>query len=98
MKKNVVLVCVAIVAVAAIGYFAINGFPPTGWGTQGTVGAATRHQSEQITKSDVVLGDTKSQAILQTEFFDRVSKDPQLQNLLADKNFSKLMADQNSSK
>ena len=76
MKKNVVLVCVAIVAVGAIGYFAINGFPPTGQGAQGTVGAAVRHQSGQITKGDVALDNPDLQAFMQTDVYDKIIEGP----------------------
>jgi len=92
MKKNVVLVCVAVVAVGAIGYFAINGFPPNEEGAQGTVGAAVRHQSGQITKSDVGLDNPDLQAFMQTDVYDKITKDPQLRNVLSNQAFQQAIS------
>ncbi len=94
MKKNVVLVCVAIVAVGAIGYFAINGFPPTGAGAQGTVGAAVRHQSGQITKGDVALDNPDLQTFMQTDVYDKIIKDPQLRNVLSNQAFQQAISNE----
>ena len=55
MSTKKVLLGIAAVAVVAIGYFAVTGFPPVGPGTEGTVGAAKRYQSEQMATKDVVL-------------------------------------------
>ena len=42
MSSKRVLLGVAVVAVIAIGYFAITGWPPTEEGAEGTIGAADR--------------------------------------------------------
>ncbi len=55
------LLGVAAVAVIAIGYFAIKGYPPVGDGAAGTVGAAKKYQSEQISDKDVVLKDADAE-------------------------------------
>jgi hypothetical protein len=90
-----VLLGVAAVAVIAIGYFAIKGYPPVGDGAQGTVGAAKRFQSEQISDKDVILQDTEVQQVLQSDAFRRVIADKETRAVLASKDFQKAMSDAN---
>ena len=89
-----VLLGVAAVAVIAIGYFAIKGYPPVGSGAEGTVGAAKKYQSEQISAKDVVLEDTELQAFMQSEIFDKLVSDRASRRALASETFRQALASQ----
>src|SRR5512143_3163206 len=78
-----VLLGVAAVAVIAIGYFAIKGYPPVGDGAAGTVGAAKKYQAEQIATKDVVLENSEIQAFMQSEVFQKLLNDRASRKLLA---------------
>ena len=72
MTSKTVLIGVAVVAVLAILYFVIGGFPPKQEGTEATIGVAERHQTEQIQASDVVLEDAEFQEFLQSDVVQRL--------------------------
>jgi len=74
---------IAAAAAVLLAVFAVRGFPPVGYGTEGTVGAAKKYQAPQIAAKDVVLGDAVAQEFLQSEAFDRLIKDPQARSLVA---------------
>lgn len=76
MGRKGILVAVAAVAAIAIGYFAVNGWPPVDQGAEGTVGAAKRYQAEQIKTEDVILKDAELQQVLQSQAFHRLVNDP----------------------
>jgi hypothetical protein len=82
MSTKKVLLGVAAAAAIAIGYFAINGYPPVGPGTEGTVGAARKYQSEQISGKDVVLQDTELQQVLQSDALRKLLADKETRALL----------------
>ena len=65
MSSRKLLLGIAAAAVIAIGYFAVRGFPPVGPGSDATVGAAKKYQSEQITAKDVTLQTPEVQRVLQ---------------------------------
>jgi hypothetical protein len=90
-----VLLGVAAAAVIAIGYFAIKGYPPVGDGAAGTVGAAKKFQSEQISDKDVILQDAEVQQVLQSDAFRRVVADKETRAILASKEFQKAMSNAN---
>ena len=69
MVSKRILPIVAVLAVAALGYFAVRGFPTVGTGAEGTVGAAKRYEAEQIASKDVVLKDPALQEFMQTDVF-----------------------------
>ena len=92
-KRTVVLAAIGLAAVAAIGYFAIHGYPPVGGGTEATVGAAKRYQAEQVKPSDVILEDAERQAFLQSETFDHIVRDPDLRKAVTNAAFQRLVAD-----
>lgn len=75
---------VAAAAAILLGVFVIRGFPPVGRGTEGTVGAAKKYEAPQIAANDVVVGDASAQEFLQSEEFDRLSKDPEARSLMTD--------------
>ena len=54
MSKRILLI-VGALAVIALGYFGVRGYPPVDQGAEGTVGAAKRYEAEQIASKDVVL-------------------------------------------
>ena len=74
----------AAVATITLGVFLLKGFPPVGGGTEGTIGAAKKYQAQQLADKDVVLGDAAVQEFLQSDTFDRLIKDPNARNLIAD--------------
>jgi hypothetical protein len=75
------LAAAAAVVLAVITY---NSNPPATVGTEATIGAAQRAQTPQIQPSDVKLGDTSAQEILQTETFDAIMKDDAVRTALQD--------------
>ena len=82
MAKKV-LIGLAAAAAILIGVFMTMGWPPVDLGTQGTVGAAKRYQAQQMSASDVKLGDASVQEFLQSDVADRLMKDPQARALWA---------------
>lgn len=75
------LAAAAAIVLAVITY---TSNPPATVGTEATIGAAQRAQTPQIAPQDVKLGDTSTQAVLQTETFDAIMKDETLRNMLQD--------------
>ena len=84
------LAAAAAVVLAVITY---NSNPPATEGTEATIGAAQRAQAPQIAPSDVKLGDTSSQDVLQTELWDQLAKDEDLRTLLTDASFRAQLTD-----
>jgi hypothetical protein len=84
---------VGAAAALALAVFAIRGYPPVGRGTEGTIGAAKRAQTEQIAGKDVVLGDARAQEFLQSEVFDRLMKDPNARQMLSNASLRVALAD-----
>ena len=77
MNKKWIVGIAATVAAALGIYVAAGGsIPPRG--TEGTIGAAKRYQGEQISASDVQLGDQALQTFLQSTTFDKLRRDPAL--------------------
>ena len=81
MAKKV-LIGLAAAATVVIIVFAAKGWPPAGKGTEATIGAAKRHQAQQMSAADVTLGDPATQEFLQSELGDRLMKDPDARSLL----------------
>jgi hypothetical protein len=75
------LAAAAAVVLAVITYYSN---PPATVGTEATIGAAQRAQSPQIQPSDVKLGDTSAQDVLQTETFDAIMRDDAVRTALQD--------------
>jgi hypothetical protein len=84
------LAAAAVIVLAVITY---NSNPPATEGTEATIGAAQRAQAPQINPSDVKLGDTATQDVLQTETFDAIMKDETLRTLLQDAELRKRLQD-----
>jgi hypothetical protein len=71
-----------------IGLWAVYAPSTSDAGVAGTVAAAKRYQGTPLSADAVKLGDTKLQALLQSDAFDRLRRDPELR-----KNFVKLTKD-----
>ena len=82
MAKRV-LIGLAAAAAVFIAVFTKTGWPPVGPGTEGTIGAAKRHQAQQLSASDVKLGDPSVQEFLQSDLAARLMNDAQARALLA---------------
>ena len=77
-----VMMGLAAAAAVVLGVFAVTGYPPIGRGTEGSIDAAKRYQSQQLAARDVVLGDTAVQEFLQSDVFDRLMRDDAARKLL----------------
>jgi len=78
---------IAAAAAILLAVFSIKGFPPTGAGTEGTIGAAKRYQAAQLSEKDVTLGDASAQEFMQSDTFAKLLKDPAAVKLLSDAKF-----------
>jgi len=53
----------------------IGGGVPATTGTQGTIGAAQRYDAEQVKKSDVTIENAALASFMQTDIFEKLSRD-----------------------
>ncbi len=77
-----VLIGLAAAAAIVMAVLARNGWPPAEPGTEGAIGAAKRHQAQQMSAADVKLADQGAQEFLQSDLGARLLKDPQARSLL----------------
>ncbi len=77
MKAPRIIVGVVVVAVAGIAVAHFAGVFPPKSGLEGTIGAAKRYQTTQITDKDVALQDPQVQALLQSDVFQKVVSNPE---------------------
>jgi hypothetical protein len=77
----------AAAATILLAIFVVRGVPPADPATEATIGAAQRYQAPQIGAKDVVVGDTSTQAVMQSETWDRIVKDEALRTLLLNDSF-----------
>ena len=82
-SKRLIAATISIVAIVGIAYVAATGYPPKEPAASGTVGAAQRYQAPQVGATDVQVADPQIQEFLQSETFDRLSKDKVLQAAFA---------------
>jgi hypothetical protein len=94
MSSRKLLLGIAAVAVIAIGYFVVNGYPPAGPGAEGTVGAAKRYESEQISSKDVTLQNAELQTFMQSEVFHSLISDKRAVKVLTSETFRDALASQ----
>ncbi|HEX7879049.1 MAG TPA: hypothetical protein VF720_06540 [Candidatus Eisenbacteria bacterium] len=96
------LLGVGLVAVGAIVFFVLRNYPPVTNGTEGTIGAAKRYQTEQIKAADVQLGDASVNDVLQSGMFHKMMTNEDFRKLVmsdgfrnaaADDGFSRMVAD-----
>ena len=76
-NRKVVIIGV-LVAAAAVTVLAMSGVITPASNVQGTIGAAKRHQSEQIKAQDVSLTKVDIQRFLQSDLFRRIRSNPDL--------------------
>src|SRR4249920_1330522 len=85
-KRNVVILGTLLVA-AVVGFVYWKGIYPPRTGVEGTIGAANRYQSQQISDNDVVLKDEAVQAFLQSDTFRKIAANPEFGRLSAEAAF-----------
>jgi hypothetical protein len=73
----------AAFAVLALVVWIGDFYPPHKEDAYGTIGAANRYRSEQITNADVQLSNPEIQAFLASDTFDRIVRDPNARALLS---------------
>lgn len=92
MKNNRIAVIVGVLVVAAvIGFVALRGGYPPKSGTEGTIGAADRYTSEQISNADVNLQGPEAQAFIQSDVFHKLATDKLFRESLKDGSLRNLM-------
>lgn len=82
-------------AAAVLIVMKIAGYPPKSEGTEGTIGAAQRYQSQQIADQDVKVTDAELQKFLQSDAFHKLVNDKAARRALAGKDVQKALADPN---
>jgi hypothetical protein len=96
------LLGVGLVLVGAVVFLVLRNYPPVTNGTEGTIGAANRYQTEQIKPSDVQLGDASINEVLQSGMFHKMMTNEDFRKLVmsdgfrnaaADDGFSRMVAD-----
>jgi hypothetical protein len=96
IMRKIVWGIAGVGAVAVVG-FVWFGYSPTGPGTEGTVGGAQRYQAAPAGDKSAALGDMSVQAFLQTDTFDRLTKNPDthaiLQKAATDPAFQKALTE-----
>src|SRR5687767_13364434 len=85
------LIGLAAAAAVLIAVFATTGWPPTMPGAEGTIGAAKRHQAQQLTPDDVKLGDTATQEFLQSDVVARLMANADVRRMLANDAFRQML-------
>ena len=80
-------------AAAVLIVLKMAGYPPTGEGTEGTVGAAKRYQSQQIADQDVKTTDAELQAFMQSDAFHALMNDKAAREALSNADVQKALAE-----
>ena len=88
-NRKMILTGAAIVAVGVGAYGLGRIYPPLG-PSAGTVGAAQRYVSAQVTDKDVTLGDTSVPQLMQTDAFELMVHDANFRAAAKDPNFAVL--------
>ena len=94
MAKKVLWSVMGAAAVVLIG-LKLAGYPPPSEGTEGTIGAAQRYQSQQIADADVKVTDAELQKFMQSDVFHKLINDKAARRALANKDVQKALADPN---
>ncbi len=81
------------VIVAAVLVVFFQNYPPSQKDAEGTIGAAQRYHSTQITGTDVKVDETELTTWIQSDTFDRIVKDPQARKLFTDAAVMQLFLD-----
>ena len=85
-KRNLIITSIVGIAVI-LGFVALRGVKVPPEGTEGTIGAANRYQTEQISAKDVKLQDAEIQAFLQSDTFHKLATNPQFRNVVKEQSF-----------
>ena len=92
MPNKPTLFGIVVVALAALLFFAVGGFPPAEDGAEGTIGVAQRTQTEQINAADVVLEDEDFQKWMQSDDVQRMIADEDFTTVMASPDFQAVLA------
>ena len=92
-NKKWILGGAAVLAVA-VAFIALRAQNP-GTNAQGTIGAASRYQSEQMSGKDVSLDNTQVAAFLQSDAFRKLSKEPSFREAAKSDIFARVVANDN---
>ncbi len=101
MAKKVLIGLIGIAAAGLLIAYIGGGVPAT-TGTEGTIGAAQRYNAEQIKKSDVTVENPALATFMQSDVFEKLSRDkmavaalasPEVQKALANAQISAALAD-----
>jgi len=79
--RSVFVTALVLIGVV-IGVGVWKGAIPPKFGTEGAIGAAKRYSSQQITDSDVRLGDGSIQSFIQSDLFHAIATNPDFQKVL----------------
>jgi hypothetical protein len=82
-QRRMIFAGAGVLAVAALVVYFGGYYPPAKEEAYGTIGAAERYRSTQITPEDVKLDSPEVQAFLQSETFDRIVRDPEARQALS---------------
>ena len=91
MSKRILFI-VGALAVIALGYLGVRGYPPVDQGAVGTVGAAKRYESEQIATKDVNLQNPQLQEFMQSDAFHSLMANPEAVKVLRSETFQQALA------
>jgi hypothetical protein len=94
MAKKVLWSVMGAAAMVLIG-LKLAGYPPPSEGTEGTIGAAQRYQSQQISDADVKVADAELQKFMQSDAFHKLMSDKAARQALANKDVQKALSDPN---
>jgi hypothetical protein len=95
MTRKRSLIITSILGIAVIlGFVALRGIKVPPEGTEGTIGAANRYQTDQISAKDVQLQDAEIQAFLQSDTFHRLATNPQFRNVIKEQSFREVAGTQ----
>ena len=88
-QRKMYLTTAGVLAFGIAAYGLGRVFPPMG-PSAGTITAADRYVSSQVSESDVALGDTAVPELMQTDAFELMTKDPNFRALAASPGFQAL--------
>ena len=88
-QRKMLLTTAGVLAFGVAAYGLGRVFPPMG-PSAGTITAADRYVSSQVSESDVALGDTAVPELMQTDAFELMTKDPNFRALAASPGFQAL--------
>ena len=90
--KNNKFLWIGIGAAVLAAAFYFSGVIPPKEDVTGTIGAAKKYQSEQITAEDVKLDENAVQEWMQSDEFDRLVNDPETKKIIKSKEFQQGLA------